>query len=700
MNVVAALKHGMRSGLGAPLLLVMILLMVVIPLPPFVLDVLFTFNIALSLVVLLATVYSQRPLDFAAFPTVLLVATLLRLGLNVASTRVVLMHGHTGGDAAGKVIEAFGHFVIGGNYTIGIVVFAILTIVNFVVVTKGAGRVSEVSARFTLDAMPGKQMSIDADLNAGVIDQAEAKRRRSEVVEEANFYGSMDGASKFVRGDAIAGLLILFINVIGGVAIGVLQHNLPFGEAAKFYTLLTIGDGLVAQIPALLLSTATAILVTRTSGAQDMGEQITKQLFGSAQALGVTAGIIGMMGLIPGMPNLVFLSIAAGAGYWAWHLHQRQQLRSAGGLPGEEGDAVAGGMGGAAPGEAEVRDVGWDDVAPLDTIGMEVGYRLIALVDRNQNGQLLGRIKGVRKKLSQELGFLVPPVHIRDNLDLAPTAYRISFLGVTAAEAEAFPDRQLAINPGQAESALPGIATQDPAFKLPAVWIEPDMREQAQTLGYTVVDASTVIATHLNQILMNHAHELLGYEETQQLLDRLANVMPRLVQDLVPKTLPLRVVAKILQNLLMEQAPIRDMRTIAETLAEHGTKSQDPDVLTAIVRIALGRMIIQHINGMEEELPVMTIAAELEQILLRTLQTGRDEPAPIEPGLAERLHAALLETAQKQEMVGQPAVLLVPDAIRVMLARFTRHGIPNLQVLAFSEIPEDKKLKVIATVGK
>jgi flagellar biosynthesis protein FlhA len=696
MTLTDTLGSVARSGLGAPLLMIVILMMVVIPLPPFVLDVFFTFNIALSLVVLLATVYSARPLDFTVFPTVLLVATLLRLGLNVASTRVVLLNGHTGGDAAGKVIEAFGHFVVGGSYAIGIVVFAILTIINFVVVTKGAGRVSEVTARFTLDAMPGKQMSIDADLNAGVIDQVEAKRRRAEVVQEADFYGSMDGASKFVRGDAIAGLLIVFINIIGGITIGTLQHQLPFAEAAQFYTLLTIGDGLVAQIPALLLSTGTAIIVTRASGAQDISEQVTRQLFGSPQALAVTAGIIGLLGLIPGMPNLAFLSLSAGAGYLAWRIYQRQQAAA---TPPE----AAGGGPTAEPGtpeSADTRDVGWDDVPPLDTIGMEVGYRLIALVDRNQNGQLLGRIKGVRKKLSQELGFLIPPVHIRDNLDLAPTAYRITLLGVTAAEAEAFPDRQLAINPGQAQSTLSGIATQDPAFKLPAIWIEPGLREQAQTLGYTVVDASTVIATHLNQILLDHAYELLGHEETQQLLDRLANAMPRLVQDLVPKTLTLRVVVRVLQNLLLEQAPIRDMRTIAETLADHGARSQDPDVLTAAVRVALGRMIIQNINGLEDELPVITIAAELEQILLRTLQTGRDEQAPLEPGLAERLHKALLDTAQKQELVGQPAVLLVPDAIRVMLARFTRHGIPNLHVLAFSEIPEDKKLKVIATVGK
>ncbi|MBK8754198.1 MAG: flagellar biosynthesis protein FlhA [Candidatus Competibacteraceae bacterium] len=693
MNFTAAFRGIARAGLGVPAILIIILAMLVIPLPPFALDVFFTFNIALSLVVLLATVYSERPLDFTVFPTVLLVTTLLRLALNVASTRVVLIYGHTGPDAAGKVIEAFGHFVVGGNYAVGIVVFAILTIINFVVVTKGAGRVSEVSARFTLDAMPGKQMAIDADLNAGAIDQAEAKRRRAEVVQEADFYGSMDGASKFVRGDAIAGLLILFINLLGGIAIGTLQHGLPLAEATTFYTLLTIGDGLVAQIPSLLLSTAAAIIVTRASGSQDIGQQITRQLFGNSQTLAITAAIIGMLGLIPGMPNLVFLSLASGAGYLAWRSrHSRPATASAT----AEGGSTD-------PGSAETLDtkeVGWDDVPALDTVGMEVGYRLIALVDRNQNGQLLTRIKGVRKKLSQELGFLIPPVHIRDNLDLAPTAYRIALLGVTAAAAEAFPDRQLAINPGQVHGHLPGITTQDPAFKLPAIWIEPNLREQAQTLGYTVVDASTVIATHLNQVLLNHAHELLGHEETQQLLDRLAITAPRLVQDLVPKTLALRVVARVLQNLLAEQVPIRDMRTIAETLADHGTRSQDPDGLTATVRIALGRMIIQNINGLDDELSVITLAAELEQILLRTLQMGKDEQAPLEPGLAERLHKALLETAQKQELVGQPAVLLVPDVIRVMLARFARHGIPNLHVLAFGEIPEDKKLKVIATVGR
>lgn len=690
LNVAATLGSLARNGLGAPVLLIIILMMVVLPLPPFALDMFFTFNIALSLIVLLVGIYSQKPLDFAVFPTVLLVTTLLRLALNVASTRVVLLEGHTGADAAGKVIEAFGNFVVGGNYAVGLVVFAILVIINFVVVTKGAGRISEVSARFTLDAMPGKQMAIDADLNAGLIDQAEAKSRRAQVVNEADFYGAMDGASKFVRGDAIAGLLILFINVLGGLAVGILQHDLAMNEALQIYTLLTIGDGLVAQIPSLLLSTAAAIMVTRASDTQDMGEQVVSQLFGSPQALAVTAGIIGFMGLIPGMPNAAFISLAIMAGYLAWRIYSRRQDK--------------------APVEAELtevptmspesREVSWEDVSPVDTIGMEVGYRLIPLVDRNQNGQLLARIKGVRKKLSQELGFLISPVHIRDNLDLPPTSYRITLLGVTIAEAVAFPDRELAINPGQVYGDISGSATRDPAFQLPAVWIEPGQREQAQTLGYTVVDACTVIATHLNQILLNHARELLGHEEAQELIDRLGKIAPRLVQDLVPKTLSLQTMVRVLQNLLAERVPLRDMRTIAETLAEQGPRSQDPDILTAMVRVALGRMIVQNINGLSQELPVITLDGKLEQILQSSLQMSGEGQIPIEPGLAERLHKTLLEATQKQDIVGQPAILLVSDMIRAMLARFVRHGIPSLSVLAFGEIPEDKKLKVVATVGK
>ncbi|MDX1655745.1 MAG: flagellar biosynthesis protein FlhA, partial [Candidatus Competibacteraceae bacterium] len=682
------------SGLGAPVLLIIILLMVIIPLPPFILDLLFTFNIALSLVVVMAAVYTQRPLDFAVFPTVLLIATLMRLALNVASTRVVLLEGHTGPDAAGTVIQAFGEFVIGGNFAVGLVVFAILMIINFVVVTKGAGRISEVGARFTLDALPGKQMAIDADLNAGLIDQAQAKARRAEVVAEADFYGSMDGASKFVRGDAIAGILILVINIVGGLAIGVLQHGLPLRQALEFYVLLTIGDGLVAQIPSLLLSTAAAIVVTRTSDTENgMGEQVLSQLFGNVQTLAVTGGIIGLLGLVPGMPNVPFLLLGSGCGYLAWRLYHRNRIPPT-------ADPVEETEQGQLPAPMESRDVTWEDVPPLDTVGLEVGYRLIPLVDRTQNGQLLGRIKGVRKKLSQELGFLVPPVHIRDNLDLGPNAYRVVLSGVTVAEGEAWPDQDLAIDPGQVYGELSGIKAVDPAFGLPAVWIEAPQREQAQTLGYTVVDTGTVIATHINQLLVARAHELLGFEETQELLDRLARSAPRLVQDLVPKTLPLRTVVKVLQNLLAERVPVRDMRTIAETLAEHGVRSQDPDTLTVRVRAALGRMIIQNINGLEDELPVITLDGKLEQMLQGTVQNGVEGQVPVEPGLAERLHRSLSETAQRQEMAGQPAVLLVSDPIRGLLARFARHGVPGLHVLAFGEIPEDRKLKVVATVGR
>ncbi|MFA7387614.1 MAG: flagellar biosynthesis protein FlhA, partial [Thiohalobacteraceae bacterium] len=601
-NFLNVLRDLVRNGLGAPLLMTLLLAMMVVPLPPLALDVLFTFNIALSLVVMMVVIYALRPLDFGVFPTVLLVATLLRLALNVASTRVVLLEGHTGTGAAGKVIESFGEFVIGGNYAVGLVVFAILVIINFVVVTKGAGRVSEVSARFVLDAMPGKQMAIDADLNAGLITQDEARARRADVTSEADFYGSMDGASKFVRGDAIAGILILLINIFGGLAIGMAQHDLSFQLALHNYTLLTIGDGLVAQIPSLVLSTATAIIVTRVSSSQDMGDQMLKQMFSRPAALGVTAVIIGALGLIPGMPNLVFLSLAAAGGYGAWWLSERQKREVR-----ETEQAVAAPV--AAGGEA--RDLSWDDVGPVDIVGLEVGYRLIPLVDRARGGPLMDRIKGVRKKLSQDLGFLIQPVHIRDNLDLGPNAYRIALLGVPVGEAEVYPDRELAINPGQVYGTVPGVQTRDPAFGLEAIWIESDQHDNAQALGYTVVDASTVVATHLSSLLQEHANELLGHEEVQQLLETLKKSQPKLVEDLVPKTLPLGVVVKVLQNLLGERIPIRDMRTIAEALAEHAPRTQDAGNLTAAARVALGRSIIQHINGMASELPVIALEPAL-----------------------------------------------------------------------------------------
>jgi flagellar biosynthesis protein FlhA len=678
-----------RKGLGTPILVVAMLIMLVIPLPPLALDMSFTFNIALSLIVLLMTIYALKPTDFAVFPTVLLIATLLRLVLNVASTRVVLMEGHAGTDAAGKVIEAFGEFVVGGNYAVGLVVFSILVIINFVVVTKGAGRVSEVSARFTLDAMPGKQMAIDADLNTGMITQDEARKRRDEISQEASFYGAMDGASKFVRGDAIAGILILFINIFGGLAIGMIQHDLAFSEAIRVYTLLTIGDGLVAQIPSLVLSTATAIIVTRVTSEEDMGSQVMTQVFGNPIALTVTAVVMGLLGMVPGMPNFAFLTLAALLGGGAYLTWMRRQSEAAAELlpPAPEVST-------------EPKDLSWDDVAPVDIIGLEVGYRLIPLVDRNQGGQLMTRIKGVRKKLSQELGFLIQPVHIRDNLDLAPNVYRITLMGVPLGEAEVHPDRDLAINPGRVFGTLPGIPGKDPAFGLDAVWIEASSREQAQTLGYTVVDTGTVIATHLSQLLQDHAHELIGHEEVQQLLDVLARNAPKLVEDLVPKQLSLAVMLKVLQNLLEDHIPVRDMRTIAETLAEQAPRSQDPGALTNAVRAALSRSIIQHINGMAPELPVITLDPSLEQLLQKSMQSGGESGIGFEPGLAERMHRALAKSTETQELAGQPAVLLVSGMLRPWLGRLVRHSIPGLRVLAYEEVPDNKQIKVVASVGQ
>lgn len=692
----SGLRHG---NLGIPLLLLVMLGMVMLPIPPFLLDVLFTFSIALSIVVLLVAIYSLRPLDFAVFPTILLAATLLRLALNVASTRVVLLHGQDGHDAAGKVIQAFGEVVIGGNYVVGIVVFAILMIINFVVVTKGAGRISEVSARFTLDAMPGKQMAIDADLNAGLIDQAEAKKRRSEVSQEADFYGSMDGASKFVRGDAVAGLLILFINLIGGIAIGIFQHDLSFTDAGRIYTLLTIGDGLVAQIPSLLLSTAAAIMVTRVSSSEDMGAQVNRQMFASPRALAVTAAVMIAMGLVPGMPHFSFISlglIAAGAAYWIANKQratkeneikevQRQQEL----LPAQKAQ--------------EVKELGWDDVMPVDMVGLEVGYRLIPLVDRNQGGQLLARIKGVRKKLSQEMGFLMPSVHIRDNLDLQPNAYRLTLMGVSVAEAEVYPDRELAINPGQVFGPLNGIAAKDPAFGLEAVWIDPSLRDQAQSLGYTVVDASTVVATHLNQVLHKHAHELLGHEEVQQLMQLLAKSSPKLAEELVPGLVSLSTLLKVLQALLQEQVPVRDIRTIAEAISNVAGKSQDPAAMVAAVRVALARAIVQSIVGLELELPVITLEPRLEQILLNSIQKagqGSEDGILLEPGMAEKLQRSLVEAAQRQEMLGKPVILLVAGPVRAMLSRFARLAVPSIHVLAYQEIPDNKQVTIVATVGQ
>ena len=690
-----SLKQLGRRGVGAPVVMLAMLAMVMLPMPPFLLDMLFSFNIALSLVILLAVIYVMRPLEFAAFPTVVLMATLLRLALNIASTRVVLLHGHDGPGAAGKVIEAFGEFVIGGNFAVGLVVFAILTIINFVVVTKGATRVSEVTARFTLDAMPGKQMAIDADLNAGLLTQEQARERRQEVREEADFYGSMDGASKFVRGDATAGILILFINIVGGFFVGMFQHGLGAGESAKTYTLLTIGDGLVAQVPALMLSIATAVIVTRVSKSQDMGKQVLGQVFGQPRALAVAGAVLGVMGLIPGMPNLAFLLLGGCCGGAAYLMIKRERETRE-----KLAETIAEPAAATAQVPPERMELGWDDVASVDPLGLEVGYRLIPLVDTHQGGELMGRIKSVRRKLSQEFGFLVPAVHIRDNLDLGPNSYRITLMGVPMGEAEVHSDRLMAINPGRVHGPLQGIQTKDPAFGLEAVWIEQGQREMAQSLGYTVVDPATVVATHLSHILQTHAHELISHQDVQQLLDRLAQTAPKLVEDLVPKRLALGVVVKVLQNLLAERVPIRNMRTIVETLAEHAGQSQDPGILTAAVRVALGRQIVQEITGLGTEVPVITLAPELEQILMNSLAGGGVAGAAVEPGLADRLQQSVADAARRQEMGGEPAVLLVPPQLRPWLARFTRHVAQNLHVLAYNEVPDNRRVRLVQALGR
>jgi flagellar biosynthesis protein FlhA len=680
----------LRIGIGIPIGLIAILAMMILPLPPVVLDILFTFNIALSLVIVMAVFNVKRPLEFAIFPTVLLLVTILRLALNVASTRVVLLHGHEGSHAAGKVIAAFGEFVIGGNYAVGAVVFIILTIINFVVVTKGAGRVSEVSARFALDAMPGKQMAIDADLNAGIITQDEARVRRAEVRAESDFYGSMDGASKFVRGDAVAGILIMVINIIGGLCIGTMMHDLPMGEATKTYTLLTIGDGLVAQIPGLLLSVAVAIIVTRISREQDMGGELGKQLFGQPKALGVAAAVLGIMGLIPGMPNIAFLSIAALCGYGAWRLVKKREAAELAAVAPPEPPP---------PPPAETQELSWEDVRPVDVIGLEVGYRLVPLVDRTKGGDLLARIRGIRRKLTQELGFLVQAVHIRDNLELGPNAYRIRLAGVAIGESLVHPDRELAINPGRVFGPLNGLATKDPAFGMEAVWIEPSMREHAQSLGYTVVDAATVIATHLSHLIQTHAHELFGHEEAEQLLKALAKTAPKLVEELVPKVLPLAVVVRVMQGLLAERVPIRNVRAIVEALAEAGPRSTDPQVLIGQVRVALGRQIVQDIVGLADELPVITLEPELERLLSNGLTNAAGSPG-LEPGLAERLQRGLADAAQRQERGGEPAVLLTPPTLRAALARFFRVSVPGLHVLAWNEVPDNRKVRMVTAVGR
>ncbi len=667
----------MLSGVAAPLLVVAILAMMVLPLPPWLLDILFTINIAVALMVMMVAAYMLRPLDFAAFPAVLLLTTLMRLSLNVASTRVVLMEGHTGPGAAGAVIEAFGHFLIGGNFAVGLIVFAILVVINFVVVTKGAERIAEVSARFALDAMPGKQMAVDADLSAGIIDEKEAKRRRAEVSEEADFFGSMDGASKFVRGDAIAGILILFINIIGGFAIGMAQHGLSAGQAANSYILLAVGDALVAQIPGLLISVAAAMVVSRVGKDQDLGKQIATQMFVSPRALAITAGVLGVLGLIPGMPNLVFLSVAGLLGYIAWVLaHKPEPAEESAAPPVAQGD-----------GEAS-----WDDLQPVDQLGLELGYRLISLVDKNRQGDLLTRIKGVRRKFAQEVGFLPPPVHVRDNLELRPSGYRISLRGVVVGEGEAFPGMYLAINPGGITTPLIGTATTDPAFGLPAHWIDERQKEAAQMAGFTVVDSETVMATHLSHLMQVHAAKLLSRTETQQLVEHVGRLAPKLIEEVVPKMVSIAVFQKVLQLLLEESVHIRDIRTIIESIAEHAPTITDPVELAKRVRVALSPAIVQQIYGPQKELNVIAIDPPLERLLVQAL--GSPSGPSLDPGVADMLTRKAADVAMKQEETGVPACLLVPDPIRNPIARLVRRAAPRMQVLSHSEIPDTHSIRI------
>ncbi|MGA1287588.1 MAG: flagellar biosynthesis protein FlhA [Rubrivivax sp.] len=678
---------GVLKALTAPFFIVLILAMMVLPLPPCALDLLFTFNIALSLMVMMVAATMKRPLDFAALPAVLLVTTLLRLSLNVASTRVVLMQGHTGPGAAGKVIESFGQFLIGGNYAVGLLVFAILVVINFIVVTKGAERIAEVGARFTLDAMPGKQMAIDADLNAGLIDEKEAKRRRAEVSEEADFFGSMDGASKYVRGDAIAGLLILLISVIGGFLIGMLQHDMSAGDASRNYILLAVGDALVAQIPALLISVSAAMVVSRVGSEQDVGSQIRSQVFNSPRAIGVTGGIVGALGLVPGMPNLVFLLIAGALGALAWATWRRQRKPADAPRTADASDIPAANT-----------EATWDDLAPVDTLGLEVGFRLIALVDKSRNGELLGRIKGVRKKFAQDVGFLPPPVHIRDNLgELKPGAYRVTLRGAVVGEGEAYPGMLMAINPGGAAQQLPGTRTTDPAFGLPAVWIEERHREMAQMGGFTVVDCATVVATHLSHLMQVNAARLLGRTETQALVDHVKKLAPNLVEDVIPKLVGIGVLQKVLQLLLDEGVHIRDMRSIVESLAEHAATVTDPGELMQRVRVNLAPAIVQQIYGPVKELDVIALEPELERLITQALTSPHG--AALDPGVADTLTRSAADTARRQEDLGLPACLLVPDPIRSAMARLLRRAAPRLKVLSHSEIPETHSIRIASIIG-
>jgi flagellar biosynthesis protein FlhA len=689
MNALMPLQQWFRrsaawaGGLAAPMLVIIVLSMMVLPMAPWLLDTFFTLNIALALVVMMVAAYMKRPLDFSVFPTVLLLTTLLRLSLNVASTRVVLLEGHTGPGAAGAVIEAFGSFLIGGNFAVGFIVFAILVVINFAVITKGSERIAEVSARFTLDAMPGKQMAIDADLNAGLIEEKEAKRRRAEVGEEAEFFGSMDGASKFVRGDAIAGILILIINIIGGFAIGMMQHGLSAGEAADSYILLAVGDALVAQIPGLLISVAAAMVVSRVGKGDDLGEQVLEQMFLSSKVLGITASVLFLLGIVPGMPHTVFLVFAAVIGAMAWW------------RIGQENKPV---LEPEAPAPASDGEATWDDLQPVDLLGLELGYRLIAMVDKDRRGDLLTRIKGVRKKFAQEVGFLPPAVHVRDNLELKPSGYRITLRGVVVGEGEVFPGLYLAIDPSGMGTPLIGTPTTDPAFGLPAHWIEDQQRENAQMAGFTVVDSETVLATHLSHLMQVQAARLLSRTETQDLVEHVTHLAPKLIEEVVPKMISIASFQKVLQLLLEESVHVRDIRTIIESIAEHATVTTDPIELARRVRMALAPAIVQQIYGPVKELEVIAIEPGLERLLMQAL--GANAQGALDPGVAEMLSQSATDIANRQEEKGVPACLLVPDAIRSAMSRLLRRAAPRLQVLSHSEIPDTHLIRIGPILGE
>ena len=679
------LKKGHYQILAGPLLILLILSMMVLPLPAFILDLFFTFNIALSIIILIVALFTKRVLDFAAFPTVLLFATLLRLSLNVASTRVVLLKGHTGSHAAGRVIEAFGHFLVGGNFAIGIVVFIILVIINFMVITKGAGRIAEVGARFALDGMPGKQMAIDADLNAGLIGEDEAKARRAEVTQEADFYGSMDGASKFVRGDAIAGLLIMAITIIGGLLVGVVQHGMALADASQTYVLLTIGDGLVAQIPSLIISTAAGVIVTRVTSQENISEQMLNQLFKNPQVLILTAVVIGLLGLIPGMPNLVFLLFTAILVMLSWWLNKQKKNDTTASTKQVDTQATT-------PSNIEAS---WSDVSIEDILAMEVGFGLIPMVDQTQNGELLGRIRSLRKKFAQTFGFLPPQVHIRDNLSLAPYQYKLFIKGGEIGKGEIVNNKWLAINPGNVAETIDGIPTTEPAFGLPAVWIDAGNKENAQILGYTVVDTSTMIATHFNHLLQQFASDLLGRVETQELLDHVKQDIPKLVEDFIPGVITLTTFHKILQNLIAEKVSIRDMRTIIETISEHAPNQNDAYQLLSLVRIALGRVITQQWFPGNGAINVIGLNVNLERLLLQALQNTSN----VEPGLADHIIQQVKQALNQQDAIGAPPVLLVNHTLRPMLSQFLRPHFPQLVVLSNLEITDNREIKMTCQIG-